>query len=488
MTLSKQRIPILLLIIVLAIVLRVGLAFYLGDTIEEVRGGTYDQISYDALAQRVANGYGFSFAVNSWPYAQAGQPTAFWSYLYTLFLAAVYALVGHHPLWARLLQAVIAGVLMPWFTYRLGSRVFDKRVGLIAAGITAVYFYYILYAGSLMTESFYIVGILWTVDVSLRLVDAITNGRAVGSRINRKRLIWLSVEFGLALGISLLLRQVILFFFVILIMWILWLCKRAARTQQAMAALALAAAVVVMMLAPWIIRNYAVFGRFTMPNTNSGFAFFWSNHPVYGTQFEAVLSPEHGVTYQDLIPEELRSLDEAALDKALLQRGLAFVYADPARYILLSLSRFPIYFQFWPTTDSTWISNFARVFSFGLILPLVIYGLGLTIWRLRPAAMVRQSESFSNELGRKQVDLYRAGISLILLFILIYSGLHLASWANVRYRLPVDAFLVLFAAYGIQDLYFRAAALIKKHPNFIIRRRFQERVHTTAEGSSRHGI
>jgi hypothetical protein len=36
--------------------------------------------------------------------------------------------------------------------------------------------------------------------------------------------------------------------------------------------------------------------------------------------------------------------------------------------------------------------------------------------------------------------------------ILIYSGVHIVSWANVRYRLPVDAFLILFAAYAIAHL------------------------------------
>ena len=81
---------------------RVAVGLYLGNTLEETRGGTYDQISYDMLAQRVAGGHGFSFAVASWPYARPDQPTAFWSYLYTLFytlfLAGVYAVAGHHPL------------------------------------------------------------------------------------------------------------------------------------------------------------------------------------------------------------------------------------------------------------------------------------------------------------------------------------------------------------------------------------------------------
>jgi hypothetical protein len=184
-----------------------------------------------------------------------------------------------------------------------------------------------------------------------------------------------------------------------------------------------------------------------MPNTNAGFAFFWSNHPIYGTQFAPTLSPAQGA-YQDLIPEDLRDLNEAALDRALLQRGVQFVLDDPGRYALLSLSRIPVYFLFWPTADSSTLSDLARVFSFGLFLPLMIYGLAAAVRQLRPA---RPSAGGISDAHSRQ----RAYVALMLLFISGYTLIHLASWANVRYRLPVDAFLILFAAYGIEDLYER---------------------------------
>jgi hypothetical protein len=117
----------LLAILLLSIILRVAVAFAFGDAITETRGGTFDQISYDALAQRVVGGHGFSFATDWWPGVRADQPTAFWSYLYTLFLAAIYVIFGHHPLAARLIQAVLVGLAMPWLTYRLAGRVFSGQ-------------------------------------------------------------------------------------------------------------------------------------------------------------------------------------------------------------------------------------------------------------------------------------------------------------------------------------------------------------------------
>ncbi len=445
---TKQDRLILLAIIAVSVLLRVAVAFYLGDAIEETRGGTYDQISYDMLAQRLANGHGFSFAVDTWPYARANQPTAFWSYLYTLYLGSVYAIFGYSPLIARLVQAVAVGVLMPWLAFRIACRPFGQRVGLIAAGITAIYFYFVHYAASLMSEAFYIVAILWTVDVAMRLAE-----RLVDQRAGRQTPLWLGLELGLAMAVTLLLRQVVVGFFAVLAFWLLWIALRWHAGRRLLLALVAAAVVTVLLIAPFVVRNYQAFGRLTMPNTNAGFTFFWANHPIYGTRFEAVLSPSHGVSYQQLIPPELRDLNEAELDRALLARGLQFVRDDPGRYLLLSFSRIPIYFQFWPTSDSTLLSNAARVLSFGLFLPFMVYGLILALTHMRREGPLR----FQSAYAAGSPDLRAAQVVLFLLFVVTYTAIHLASWANVRYRLPVDAFLILFAAYGIDDLARRLA-------------------------------
>src|SRR3974377_1927018 len=106
-----------------------------------------------------------------------------------------------------------------------------------------------------------------------------------------------------------------------------------------------------LLILPWTARNYRVFHQFVLLNTNAGYVFFWANHPIQGTNFKSVLG-EGDPSYQDLIPKELLPLDEAALEKALMSRGIAFVSAEPGRYVLLSLSRVKDYFLFWPKADS----------------------------------------------------------------------------------------------------------------------------------------
>jgi len=85
------------------------------------------------------------------PYAQGGQSTAFWSYLYASYLGAVYLLFGRTPLLARRMQAVVVGVLTPLFLYRIGARTFSHRVGLLASAVRTIYLYLVHYATSVMT-------------------------------------------------------------------------------------------------------------------------------------------------------------------------------------------------------------------------------------------------------------------------------------------------------------------------------------------------
>lgn len=454
MVAKRRWLSWLIIIIIISVVLRVGLSLVLGNEIEDLRGGTFDQISYDSLALRVADGHGFTFAEAWWPATGAGEPTAHWSFLYVLSLTSLYKLFGHLPILARIIQAFIVGILTPLFIYRIGRRTFNRTAGLLAAAISAIYAYFIMYGASLMTESLYIVSILWSLDVAMRLAGQISSESTGGSRTGNRRMLFLGVELGLAMAAALLLRQVIMAFFLVMGLWLMWVTWRRSAIRSLAAPFAAAALVLIVSITPVIIRNYLAFDRFTALNTNAGYAFYWSNHPIYGTRFESVLSPSHGVTYQELIPQELAGLDEAALDRALLRRGLEFVRDDPGRYILLSLSRIPVYFLFWPKSDSTLLSNAARLLSFALFLPVMLYGLIMAVRKIwRTAKFYIGRPKAPDKIGESQV--YLENVLLLLAFIFVYSFIHIVSWANVRYRLPVDAILIIFAGYGLYDLLLR---------------------------------
>ncbi|MBE2196968.1 MAG: hypothetical protein IAE79_00050 [Anaerolinea sp.] len=435
--LSRRLLPILLL----SVVLRLGMALYLGDDTSNWLGGTADQVSYDTLALRLLGGHGFSFAEAWWPATAAGAPTAHWSYLYTGFLAAVYAVVGHHPLAARLIQAVVAGLLLPWLTYRSGRRALGETVGLVAAALIAVYFYFVIFSAALMTEAFYTIALLWLVDAAQRLGRRLGEGAPIRCAAS-------GLELGLAMAATLLLRQVGMFIILIVAAWLLWLGWRRRAGRAAVAALAIAGGLTLLLLLPWTVRNYRAFGTLSLwPNTNSGFALYWASHPIYGARFETVLSADHGVSYYELIPPELRHLNEAELDAALRGLGVQFILDDLERYALLSLSRIPVQFQFWPTADSSLLANAARLLSFGIALPFILWGMGLFLRQGVPAIWQQRFWQRGAAWGAAEGRLAEGW--LLLGIILIYNFLHILTWAKVRYRLPTDAFMLLFAALAV---------------------------------------
>ena len=157
---------ILLLIFAVAIVLRLGVAIYLGNSTPVGK----DETSYSVLAMRLADGYGYSFPHGWYPgFVPANTPTSHWSFLYTAFVAGVYAASGFHPLAVRLVSAVLGGFLLPWMMYRLARRVWPERenLALLSAGLGAVYAYFVLFSAQLMTETFYISALLYSLERSL---------------------------------------------------------------------------------------------------------------------------------------------------------------------------------------------------------------------------------------------------------------------------------------------------------------------------------
>jgi Dolichyl-phosphate-mannose-protein mannosyltransferase len=423
-----------------AVALRLGSAIYQGATIQALPG-VADQISYHSLALRVVEGHGFSFATPWWPATRAGEPTAHWSFLYVLFLSAVYLVAGPVPLIARLVQAVIVGVVHPWLAWRIGRRLFNSTVGLVSAALTAFYGYFVFYAGSLVTESLYFVATLWALDAATAIGCRVRDG----APISRRHWMWL----GLAMAVTVLLRQAFLLMVPVILTWIFWQLRRhrraaspAASLRTALGGPAMSLVVLGVCVLPWTIRNYQAFGDFVLLNTNAGFVLFWGNHPVHGTSFIPIL-PGGALNYGALLPKDLTALNEAQLDRTLLRRGAGFIAADPGRYVRLSISRAREYFKFWPSAESSRASNLVRVLSFGVVFPFMVLGAALMVVR------------------RWQQAAHPEGVRLLLLVAVLYSVVHLLTWTLVRYRLPVDAITMPIAASAVVAVYRGLAAAVR---------------------------
>jgi hypothetical protein len=212
----------LIFILLLAVLLRVGVAFYLGDTTPPAK----DETSYSLLAARLASGHGYSFAGWHYPFTPPETPTAHWSFLYTALVAAVYTGAGAHPLVVRLVQAVLTGLLMPWLTWRLAVRAGSREWGvgsrqwavdsgqsavdngqqeagshpspllplspspplllsppLLAALLAAFYAYFVLYGAMTQTEGLFLLAVVWSLERALVVQERLEIGDwGIGAR------------------------------------------------------------------------------------------------------------------------------------------------------------------------------------------------------------------------------------------------------------------------------------------------------------------
>jgi len=253
----------LLSIIFVSVLLRVLVAFYMGNEAVELPG-IFDQVSYHNLALRVLGGHGFTFGEMWWPITRAGEPTAHWSFPYTLYLVGIYAAFGAYPVAARILQAIIVGILHPYITYRIGEKIFSRTIGLIAAAVVSIYIYYIYYGAALMTEPFYITSILFSLFFAMQLAD----------NRDKKQDIKFGLALGISLGLTIILRQVFLLFVPFLFLWI-WIARFKLTRNLPLLSTILSFALVALFILPITLYNYSRFHRFVLVNTNSGYAFFW---------------------------------------------------------------------------------------------------------------------------------------------------------------------------------------------------------------------
>jgi 4-amino-4-deoxy-L-arabinose transferase-like glycosyltransferase len=384
-------------ILLVALVLRMAAALVLGNTVRGL-SGAQDEITYSMLGHRFVQGFGLTFPENWYPWIKANTEQAYFSDAISYYLAAIYALFGYQPLAARVVTGLISTASVG-LIYLLGARLFGKTVGLVAAGIAAVYAYLIYYGVTLVTEPLFILALLVTMLITYSILDRPSLGK------------WLAL--GVTLALAVLLRMAVIFFVMTLLVWLAWRVKQ--RRWQVLIPLV----VIVLAIIPFTIQNYQMFGRFMLLEANFGHVFWNGNHPDSLGNF-------HPYRVFPIPPEVLALDNDVDITNELLRRGIQNVINDPGLFVMLTITRLREFFLFWPTAESDTLANLLRVFSFGLMWPFAVAGLWL-----------------SRRQWRDLLPIY--------IFMLMHTGVYAVTWTMVRYRVPLDAFLIPFAAVaGVQ--------------------------------------
>jgi hypothetical protein len=297
--------------------------------------------------------------------------------------------------WGQKLFDVAVSTLTVLTIHQLTLIVFkDRLAALLAALAAAAYPYFIFYAVVGLTETIFIAAVLAAF------------------------LAWYAGRFTVAaicVILSILTRPTIDFLPPLLIIIFALLIHRltfAATARRLLAYVLIYCA----MLAPWWAHNFEAYGAFVRLNLGSGLALYSGNNPnnQSGGVSDAAMdmTPFQGIA------------DPLARDKAMRNAALSYIAEDPLRFLKLAGLKFLRFWRLWPFAQSYAGPPYviASLISFVPILAL---------------ALAQIATSSRTTLLR---------IAPILLFGLYLTGIHMIIVGSVRYRLPIEPFLIVLAA------------------------------------------
>jgi len=248
------------------------------------------------------------------------RPTAFAPPLYPYFIAGVFAIFGKSILAVKLVQALLGGVIC-WLIFRLGSDLYDLRVGLLACFITAIYPELIVLAGYLYTE---------TVYITLLYVSLLLLIRAF--ILKSKPGLW--ILSGVILGLSVLTRHILLAFPLFLLFVICMI--RPARIYFRHVLIFLAACYLT--VAPWIVRNYIAFNEFIPVAIGAGGGVWIGSHLAHNGEYRyeesRELAREASKETNDIIEK----------DRILFRKAFQNIVRNPFGFGLVFLKKFIRFF------------------------------------------------------------------------------------------------------------------------------------------------
>jgi 4-amino-4-deoxy-L-arabinose transferase-like glycosyltransferase len=356
-----------------------------------------DEPGYDQIAVNFLNGRGF--VTDDGLYARRGP-------VYPLFLATIYLILGHSFVGVRFIQAII-GALTSLIIYPIGKEMFNRKVGLISAFISVFYYPFIQQSAYLLTE------VPFTFLLALSILFFL---RYYNLRKNCSIFI-----ASILLGIASLCRGVVLFFSLFLFLWCLRLAEF--RTKETIKMLIFIFSGITIIIAPWAIRNFRIYRAFIPSAIESGKLLYVGNNPkaTGGTGGWS----RNGI--DQFYPEDVDNLHSLEADRIMFRRALNFIMAHPKKTIFLMGKKF---INMWrPFFYDARLIN--KIIMSLLYIPILILSIG---------GMVESA--FHN--WQKRLLLY--------LLIFYYISIHLLTIAEIRYRYPIEPYLIIFAGYFISRI------------------------------------
>ena len=382
----------------------VGLAIRLGVALLFAPPLFSDDIDYVAIGKLLARGGG---------YLLDGSPTAYRPPGYPYFLSLFFRLVGDSLTPVRLAQAA-CDMLSCLLVFSIGRKLFDDRVGLVAAGIFAFFPMQILYVSIMMTETLFTVTFLAVVRMCLE------------SRIGTRR----ALLGGLVLGAGTLIRPTLLLLPCAIFAG-RWVRRENARSD--LRAFLLMGAACLVVLLPWLMRNEEQFGRLTL-TSNTGVNFWIGNHP--GASGAYSWPGDSPLAHVD---------DEFARSDLGMRLGMEYIRDHPLLVLETLPKKWAHFFavDYWLLMSMQYQPDFREIANAGIVFGRFSwFNILLTHLPFAAVLLLCALGVITRPPGEGGNVLYL--LSPVAYWLLV----HMVFYAGARYRFPIDSLLMVGAAYG----------------------------------------
>ena len=207
-----------------------------------------------------------------------------------------------------------------------------------------------------------------------------------------------------------------------------WLCWRWSRRGARWAGLAAAAALAFLLsVAPWFARNYRTFGRFVPFRSNFGLALWLGNGLETEVRERDWLRPYANLGER----QRMERLGELAYMKEKREQAAEFIASHPGTFAWLTFKRVVfIWTGIWNLTPDYLLATPMGVVSIPFCTILTVLAL----------AGLRQAFRLGKPIA------WPCALLLLALPLVYYITL-----VSVRYRHPMDPFLVVLAAYAVVE-------------------------------------
>jgi 4-amino-4-deoxy-L-arabinose transferase-like glycosyltransferase len=330
-------------------------------------------------------------AANLWDSGRTGVPNVM--PLYPLLVA----LTG--PGLGQLFADIALTTALIWLVYSLTLTMFaDRAAALMAALATAVYPFFIFYSALGLTEPLFI---------------ALTVGAFVA---------WYRAQFWLAavlIVLAILTRPTIDLLAPILVLCFAAIVHRLS-VARSLRHLAVYALVYVALLSPWWLHNYASYGTFVRLNLGAGVMLHDGNRPGNRT----------GGPLLEGLGEFDHVRDPVARDRLLWDAAKRYIVENPGRFVENAGRKFMRFWRPWPYAQeyAGWSYLIVSAVSYVPVLILSLTYLALWGWR------------------------ERRRIAPVLLLAFYLTAIHMILLGSLRYRLPIEPFMIVLAAVAVARL------------------------------------